>query len=602
MKENTRHAPLPERLTGLLIGMTAFLLPLKFGTLAVLPEAASYYPEELFAYLIISWPAHSFGILSGVLLLLSLAVFHPLPRTGTPAGKTILLWGVGLPLAALPGFLAAETSDYAVGEFSHVAGFAAYVWSAGAMLQRRPEWRNALLYAFATGALCTGISGLHQYFFGFREMRAFLAEQLAAGQEISPVLQAKIADTRVYATFVSCNALAGFLLLLLPVAIWAAARWAERFEPVRVSRILFPVIAGGILAAVLLMTKGRGAFLAAILTLGAAALTLPMRRLWRGMLIAAAVLVIAGGALYIHHRGRGFGSMEERVDYLRTSFRMVLEHPLTGHGWGGFFYRHMQLKSSDTDESAHDPHNLIASFATQAGIPAGLLAAAAFLYPLWLLGKRVRRLRREPGRSRDWFPEMAFWGEIAFLLHALMDVDLAIPANMAAAGMVVVAALTEPVPAPASSREKRSRLLLSLPALAVGCAAIWGNFGILRAELALDKLHQLTRPAGTQDRIASSAQVMDAYRTARQIRPNSPFPPEAAGTYFLMLRDYPTARELFLEALRHAPSRPALHQRLFETERQSGNRDQAQYHLRRMLELFPSNPKYQAIYRENAAP
>lgn len=164
------------------------------------------------------------------------------------------------------------------------------------------------------------------------------------------------------------------------------------------------------------------------------------------MLIAAAVLVIAGGALYIHHRGRGFGSMEERVDYLRTSFRMVLEHPLTGHGWGGFFYRHMQLKSSDTDESAHDPHNLIASFATQAGIPAGLLAAAAFLYPLWLLGKRVRRLRREPGRSRDWFPEMAFWGEIAFLLHALMDVDLAIPANMAAAGMVVVAALTEPVP------------------------------------------------------------------------------------------------------------------------------------------------------------
>ena len=117
-----------------------------------------------------------------------------------------------------------------------------------------------------------------------------------------------------------------------------------------------------------------------------------------------------------------------------------------------------------------------------------------------------------------------------------------------------------------------------------------------------DKLHQLTRPAGTQDRIASSAQVMDAYRTARQIRPNSPFPPEAAGTYFLMRRDYPTARELFLEALRHAPSRPALHQRLFETERQSGNRDPAQYHLRRMLELFPSNPKYQAIYRENAEP
>ena len=43
MKENTRHAPLPERLTGLLIGMTAFLLPLKFGTLAVLPEPKNVF-------------------------------------------------------------------------------------------------------------------------------------------------------------------------------------------------------------------------------------------------------------------------------------------------------------------------------------------------------------------------------------------------------------------------------------------------------------------------------------------------------------------------------------------------------------------------------
>ncbi len=602
MKQTGRHAPLTERLAGILIGLTAFLLPLKFGTLAVLPEAASYFPDGWFPYLVISWPAHSFGLVSGVLLLLALAVF-PAPEMKSASGRTAWLWGLGLPLAALPGFLAAETPDYAAGEFSHIAAFAAYVWAAGLMLKRRPEWRDALLYSFAAGALCTGISGLYQYFYGFQEMRDFLAEQLAAGREISPVLQAKIADTRVYATFVSCNALAGFLVLALPAAVRAAIRWGERFEPVRLSRILFAVSAGGILAATLLMTKGRGAFLAALLTLAAAALTLPMRRARRFALIGAAFLAIAGGAFHIHLRGRGFDSMAERVDYLRTSARMVLEKPLAGHGWGGFFYRHMQLKSSDTDESAHDPHNVIASFATQAGIPAGLLALAAFLYPLRLLGKRVRLLRREPPESRDWFPEAIFWGEIAFLLHALMDVDLAIPANMAAAGMLLVAALAESRenrPAALKTPSKTVCLIRSLPAVAVAAAAFLGSLEVLRAELALDRLQQLVRPDGT-GRTGSSGQVMAAYEAARRIRPDSPFPAETAGSYFLLRRDYRTAGELFRKAQENAPSRPALHGRLFETERGEGNREQAQYHLRRMLELFPSNPKYQEIYRENAA-
>lgn len=52
-------------------------------------------------------------------------------------------------------------------------------------------------------------------------------------------------------------------------------------------------------------------------------LALPMRRLYRMILILLAVLIVAGGAVYIKVAGRGFASMEERVSYLNTSARML---------------------------------------------------------------------------------------------------------------------------------------------------------------------------------------------------------------------------------------------------------------------------------------
>ena len=41
-----------------------------------------------------------------------------------------------------------------------------------------------------------------------------------------------------------------------------------------------------------------------------------------------------------------------------------------------FFYRHMELKTTGTDEAAHDPHDIAATFAVHCGIPCGLLALA----------------------------------------------------------------------------------------------------------------------------------------------------------------------------------------------------------------------------------
>ena len=585
---------------GYLIGLT-FLLPLKFGSLAVLPEATSFYPGDLFSWLIINWPAHSFGIFSGVALFAALVVFAPGMRPlRTSGGATALLWSFGLVLVSLIGWINAATIDYAVGETIHLAGIGAYVLAVRLWLRNRPEERRWFCAALAAGACWLIYSGLSQYFVGFAETREFVEKQIAEGIPISHVMVAKINDDRVFATFVSCNVLAGYLLLLLPVTLYAVWRFAGHFEPVRLSRILLCGLVFSGLAAVLLLTRSRAAFLAALLTAGAFAMTLPKRRIYRCIPVVVLALAIVGGAIYIHRAGRGFGSMAERVDYLRSSVKMIAEKPLAGHGWGGFFYRHMELKTTGTDESAHDPHNLVMAFASQTGVIGGAVALAAVLLPLFWLGRRIFRRGGEetPEEGADGFARAVFWGECAFLLHAHMDVDLQIPASMAAAGAMLVAALPE-ASAQMAARGRRRWLLVAAGMLLAAVAAM-GNILWLRAEMAYDRLITLARPQSAQDRLrpGSGAGVVKALREAVALRPGSPFPWEIAGDYFWSRRDGAMAEKCYREAARCTPDRPSLYRRFFDLEMARGNRAAAAKHLRRMLELFPSNPKYQALAAE----
>lgn len=585
---------------GYLIGLT-FLLPLKFGSLAVLPEATSFYPGDLFSWLIINWPAHSFGIFSGVALFAALVVFAPGMRPlRTSGGATALLWSFGLVLVSLIGWINAATIDYAVGETIHLAGIGAYVLAVRLWLRNRPEERRWFCAALAAGACWLIYSGLSQYFVGFAETREFVEKQIAEGIPISHVMVAKINDDRVFATFVSCNVLAGYLLLLLPVTLYAVWRFAGHFEPVRLSRILLCGLVFSGLAAVLLLTRSRAAFLAALLTAGAFAMTLPKRRIYRCIPVVVLALAIVGGAIYIHRAGRGFGSMAERVDYLRSSVKMIAEKPLAGHGWGGFFYRHMELKTTGTDESAHDPHNLVMAFASQTGVIGGAVALAAVLLPLFWLGRRIFRRGGEetPEEGADGFARAVFWGECAFLLHAHMDVDLQIPASMAAAGAMLVAALPE-ASAQMAARGRRRWLLVAAGMLLAAVAAM-GNILWLRAEMAYDRLLTQARPQSAQDRLrpVSDAEVVKALREAVALRPGSPFPWEIAGDYFWSRRDGAMAEKCYREAARCTPDRPSLYRRFFDLEMARGNRAAAAKHLRRMLELFPSNPKYQALAAE----
>ncbi len=575
---------------------TAFVLPLKFGTIAVMPEASAFFPGTLFDYMIISWSANLFPIAAGIALVLCLFGFPgAVANFRSPAWRFAVLWSAGLLLFSLPGLINASAVEFAYMELVHFAGIGAFAMAAYLYLAADPaRYGKRLLAVLAVGMLILSYLGLEQYFWGFEQSRQYLLDQEAKGIQVGGVLKARAFDDRVFATFTSCNSLAGYMLLLLPMLVASLWRWGSRVEPVKISRILFVAIGGGAALAVLLLTKSRAAYLAIALTAALAAVAWPMRRRWKITLLALMAATVLAGAFYIHRHGRGFESMEARADYLRSSVLLLARHPFAGCGWGEFFFEHMRIKAIESHEAAHDPHNLVMT-AAQAGLPLTLLVIFGMAYPLCLIGRRVKRIRRESG---EWPVDevAALIGLTAFYIHSMMEIHIQIPAVMAAYFAFSLAMLIREEPEAPSDAPRALKPGLRVFFLMFGLGAIVAGDRILNAEIAFDKLTALSSRANKSP--AEMTQVSpDAVRLmmreAVRARPYSSFPYSAAADFMLSRDNLDEAEALYIEAIKRAPKRPSLYLRRSIIALRRGDADKAREWMAKARELFPNNPEYQ---------
>ncbi len=569
--------------------LAAFLLPLKFGTLAVVPEATSFFLPDFFSYLIISWPASAFGMVAGVCLLLAMAAFpEGVFKSGRKTFVIMCLWSFAVPLLSLLGFVNATCFDFAILQFSHLLGVGA--WFATVWIFVNAGHGRKIFIALALGTLLTAWLGLEQYFWGFRQSREFILEQEANGIPVNPDIKARAFDTRVFATFTGCNFLAGYLLLMwLPVTalLWNAGR---RVEPEKVSRVLFALLGGGALFAVLIMTKSRAAYLALALTAGFFALAFPVRRRWRITLALSAIAVVAGGTWYIHHFGRGFESMAARLDYLRSSVLLLGKNWLLGCGWGEFFFGHMQLKAIVSKEAAHDPHNILMT-AAQGGTFLMLTMAAALFYPLYVTGRQfVRRFRQ----GEEWLLDgCLFCGILMLIIHSMMDINIQIPAILAAFAVAVMCHIEEDRPLCKFSFWKKAAAMALLALLAVTSFAF--SLNMLKGEIAFDRLNSL---CSMRDKTMEEAariqpgQVHEALTAAAKLRPYSSFIYSVAGDYFAARGLLYDAEKMYDMALERAPRRAMLYQRKSFIAVQRSDREKAKKYMEKARELFPYNEEY----------
>ena len=340
-----------------------FLLPLKFGSIVGIPDITMIYWREWFPLVLSPWPPALLAPFAA-LLLLTVVLFVPKSPRWTWNGNQALLWLAFAGSGTLGAFAENTVVNYPMHMIPYGFGLACSALAFAMLLDNRPEFGSRLLGAVALGAVFSLYSGLSQYISGFDATLEQLRKMEAEGMYFHNNMKLRLSEQRISADFSACNAYAGYLLLATPVLVAWLWKAGARVNPPLLSRCLFAIPALLISGYVLLKTGSRGAVLAGGLALFVSllALKLPRKIRWG---VLALIPVGAGAFALMLALGRGVKSMIFRFDYFQAAFRMMLESPWIGKGWGGFFQHYLTMKLLENDEEilselSHDKPDVMA--------------------------------------------------------------------------------------------------------------------------------------------------------------------------------------------------------------------------------------------------
>lgn len=205
----------------------------------------------------------------------------------------------------------------------------------------------------------------------------------------NPVILKKFTSGRVMGTLVYPNALAGAVLLLMPLTL-ALAFGAGNLRPViRSSVVALACVLGG---AAFFWSGSKLGWLIA-LALGALYL---FRLKWpaRLKIVALAAIAVLGLGVFAvrfhHYFAAGATSVVARFDYWRAAVETTVANPVAGTGPGTFQRPYEQIKSSDA-EMARLAHNDYLEQFSDSGIPGGVFYGAWIVTSLTTIGRRVWR-------------------------------------------------------------------------------------------------------------------------------------------------------------------------------------------------------------------
>jgi hypothetical protein len=408
------------RVFAVLAGLFFFVAVLKFGDPVIL-ENVFQPPENVQAAIFESWPVKWGYWLMLPLIVAGLAAI----RWRTPSLK----WPLALPLAwLLWQFISAtqtvspKLTSMTLEHFS-VCVVLFYLGRFGLKSVRNP-WP---LWAGLALALCWIMrAGFEQHFGGLEATRRFFYS-MKGGADLPPetftdAYLKRIASDRIFSTFSNPDALAGGIVLLLPVTLvflWqitakvrAAIRWA------------FVAILGGCGLACLYWSGSKAGWLVA-LVMGMVALghsTLSLK--WKRILICGVlVLGVAGfGVRYAASYKKQKVSVVTRFVYWRAAIEIAAKHPMLGTGPGTFPVPYAQIKRP-ADDFARLCHNDYLEQACDSGMPGFVV------YTAMIIGY-LSRLYRYRARNIQGFScfYMVWLGMTGLCLQSMVEYHLYIPA------------------------------------------------------------------------------------------------------------------------------------------------------------------------------
>jgi O-antigen ligase len=403
---------LRHQLAGLLFGLWLAVVPVKFGNPVIFDHILEV-PSNVDELLIWSWPVAWSYVALGVVAVAAALVWRW--KVGRPG------WLLALPLAWFGWTLLSATqtvdgrlTQVALLQFAGcVVCFFAGVFGLSELQDLRPVW-----VGLALGLVVILGTALEQHFGGLERTRiAFenLPPEIRAPFD-TPEFRRKILSDRIWGTFIYPNALAGGVLLLLPVTL-AGLRQLGRNAWFKWG------LGGGFMVAalaVLYWSGSKSGWLIALTMAGLALCRLPATFRLKATLFAA--LLVVGGLAFIGRHSsyfeRGASSLAARADYWRAAGQMIRQRPILGYGPGTFMRQYAVLKAPEA-EMARLAHNDYLQQGCDTGLPA-MLFYGGFIVATLLL------LFRHASASGVQFP---IWlGVFAFAAQGFSEFGLYIPA------------------------------------------------------------------------------------------------------------------------------------------------------------------------------
>ncbi len=255
----------------------------------------------------------------------------------------------------------------------------------------------------------------------FLEMKRERVIVMTNGADMAnPAILAKFAKGRVNGTLAYPNALAGIILLLLPVSLALAFNNTKRLRPpVRIAVIALTFFLGG---AAFYWTGSKLGWL-----IGMAVVSIYLFRLkWpmRLKLVTLATVVVFGLGIFAirfhNYFAAGATSVGARFDYWRAALQITIKHPLLGTGPGTFQRPYAQHKSPGA-EMARLAHNDYLEQFSDSGIIGGISYAAWIVLSLTSIGRRV-------WRAGDLMAFAIFVGLLGWFAQGIGEFGLYIPA------------------------------------------------------------------------------------------------------------------------------------------------------------------------------
>ena len=574
------------------------VLPWKFASMVSVPEMPASYWFDFISILFVTWPIYLFCFSSAIVLLLTVtAVF--LQKGLSVESRYGSWWTAGmllLSVLSLCGWLNASCKEYAAQMIVYTAGTGCYLTGIYLLLERREGFSRDLFRAVAVGACLSIFSGFYQYFWGFQELMDHVYNQnVQAGlQAYGDRIYSRIQEQRLQADFSVCNTYAGYLAMILPLLIagaWTFGR--DRVEPAHVSKYLLGSVAGITVLILIFLTGSRGGLLAVTAALFCFALALPLTKRQRAGFLLLGVLAVAGFFVLVV-TGRGFKSMYFRFDYDYAAFRMMLEHPFAGTGWGDFFHDFQIIKLYDDAEAPQTPHNFPLLFGSQSGVLSFLTCCFLMLLPL------IYAFRMSWRKGEKYTP--FFYALTAAAGAALLDLQLEItyetPAFFCTFGIVAFLLFRQKTESTVPLRLPRYIFLLPL---LLSLFTIGTSFRRMQCESAFAGLQETLNPRFSREAIQNPAllrapdpaKVMPKFKEAEKYGPYNPFPWSMMCDYMISRGELFSAQHYIEGAIRRSPERAAFYLRRAQvTYLMTGDPARSAGDLEKVRSLFPKNPDY----------